>query len=243
MVAVLAEVLNFTTMLSIFAKSPIWDDLNSEERLFEVWVFIEALVVVSTVGVNIIYVAGRSCQRESVQVDFEDHEHSSRDFNKDFLNSENNQLIINLFNQCAGPILVYALFADYFSKGGLTKKQHKMLFQQFFLQCTQVAAFVYLHAIPIEPNWSTCCRNLRKVTRFLSWFAAMLIFVFVPFVSIVHWFINFKVATEKDNVIKPWLFTYPMIGFFTLIYYYFIIRLQVLPELAEAAKPQELIWK
>ena len=93
MLSVLAEILNFTTMLSLFAKSPDWDEMYKEERIFTVWLFVEALVVISTVAVNIVYVMVRSCAREAIEVGFEVEpldQDSTPDYNKDFLSSTNN---------------------------------------------------------------------------------------------------------------------------------------------------------
>ena len=70
MLSVLAEFLNFTTMLSLFATSPPWDDMYPSERIFTAWLFVEATVVVSTVAVNIVYVIIRSCIREAIQIEF-----------------------------------------------------------------------------------------------------------------------------------------------------------------------------
>ena len=121
MVAVLAEVLNFVTMLSLFAKSPVWSEMDDQERLFEVWLFVEALVIMCTVAVNVLYVFIRSFQRETINIEAEpDREDTQPDYNKDFLNSENNQFLISLLNQCCGPLLVYGFFTHYFSYGGLT---------------------------------------------------------------------------------------------------------------------------
>ena len=71
MCAVLAEVLNFVTMLSLFAEAPMWSDMTSEERLFEIWLFVEALVIMGTVLVNVIYVFIRSFYREGVDLSLE----------------------------------------------------------------------------------------------------------------------------------------------------------------------------
>ena len=94
MLSVLAEFLNFTTMLSLFAKSPKWVDMYTDERVFAVWIFVEATVVVSTVAVNIVYVIIRSCFREAVVLEFDgkvgEVEEETPDYNRDFLSSENN---------------------------------------------------------------------------------------------------------------------------------------------------------
>ena len=123
MAAVLAEVLNFTTMLSLFAKSPTWDEMTDTERVFEVWIFIEALVICSTVAVNVIFIFIRSLHRVENELSLTDEE----DVNQDFLNNENNQMLINTLNQACGPILVYYFFHDYFESGGLTEEQETFL--------------------------------------------------------------------------------------------------------------------
>ena len=130
MVAVLAEVLNFVTMLSLFANSPIWSALSNQERVFEVWLFVEALVIMCTVAANVLYVLIRSFQRETINIEAEPARADTKpDYNKDFLSSENNQFLISLLNQCCGPLLVYGFFKHYFSDGGagLTPEIQSML--------------------------------------------------------------------------------------------------------------------
>jgi len=94
MVAVLAEVLNFTTMLSLFANSPLFINMNDEERTFEVWIFIEALVIVSTVLTNVLFLMVRSVRRNQFDISLDPYS----DNQKDFLSAEENQLFINYFN-------------------------------------------------------------------------------------------------------------------------------------------------
>ena len=57
------------------------------------WLFVEALVVVSTVVVNIVYVMVRSVSREAIEIEFDPSgldQDISPDYNKDFLSSEGN---------------------------------------------------------------------------------------------------------------------------------------------------------
>ena len=58
-------------MLSLFAKSPTWDEINNQERLFEVWLLVEALVIMCTVCVNVLYVFLRAFFRGSIDIDTE----------------------------------------------------------------------------------------------------------------------------------------------------------------------------
>jgi len=58
----------------------------------------------------------------------------------------------------------------------------------------------------------------------LSWFAVILMCILVPAVSIVHWIINYNIATKSSNVIRPWLLTYALLGVFTVVYYWVTVR-------------------
>ena len=72
MVACLAQVLNFTTMLNLFANSPTWNNMTDEERIFEVWIFIEALNIMSTVACNVAFILFRSVFKNQLDFDFDD---------------------------------------------------------------------------------------------------------------------------------------------------------------------------
>ena len=88
-------------MLSLFANSPVWSELDEEGQIFKVWLLIESIVVITTVAANILYVIVRSFGREASSVeidDVNDDTPESKDYNKDYLNSENTQTLISLFN-------------------------------------------------------------------------------------------------------------------------------------------------
>ena len=72
MIACLAQVLNFTTMLNLFANSPTWHNMTDEERIFEVWIFIEALNIMSTVGCNVAFILYRSLFANTIDISFGD---------------------------------------------------------------------------------------------------------------------------------------------------------------------------
>ena len=63
MIAVLAEILNFTTMLTIFANSKEWDDMTDQEKKFCIWILVEAIMVITTVFANMLFVMIRSCRK------------------------------------------------------------------------------------------------------------------------------------------------------------------------------------
>ena len=90
MIAVVAEFLNFTTMLSLFAKSDNWASMDENEQMFKIWLLVEAVVVIVTVASNVLYVIVRSCQKVATKADFDDDDEENPDYNKDFLSSETN---------------------------------------------------------------------------------------------------------------------------------------------------------
>ena len=93
MVAVLAQILNFTTMLTIFANAPIcYDKMDDKEKQFELWILIEAIVVITTVLANIFFIMVRSCRKVQVDLSLDQVEDVNvpKDFRKDFLASEEN---------------------------------------------------------------------------------------------------------------------------------------------------------
>ena len=118
MVACLAQVLNFTTMLNLFANSPTWYDMTDEERVFEVWIFIEALNIMSTVGCNVLFILYKSIAPTALDIGI-----AEKDNQVDFLSTEDNQLYIGVLNQCGGPVLVYYMFIHYFRQGGISSKE------------------------------------------------------------------------------------------------------------------------
>ena len=136
-----------------------------------------------------------------------------------------------MFNQCFGPVLIYYCFEYFFDddskEGGLTEDQMKVLREQFYMQCIQVCSFLYIFFIPVRPHW--CCKCCIKIPRYLAWLSCMLIYLVIPLVSIIHWGVNFSVAADPDCVIRPWLFTYPMIGAVTLVIYFTTVNRFYLP--------------
>ena len=64
---------------------------------------VEAVVVITTVISNILFIMIRSCRKVQLEVDFNEDANNAdsnalKDFNKDFLASETNQFWINLIN-------------------------------------------------------------------------------------------------------------------------------------------------
>ena len=71
MIAVLAQILNFTTMLTIFANSKEWDDMNDQEKKFCIWIMVEAIMVITTVIANMLFVMIRSCRKIQIDIGLE----------------------------------------------------------------------------------------------------------------------------------------------------------------------------
>ena len=75
MVSVLAEILNFTTMLTLLVQNEEigieWEEMTTEEQTFTIWIIIEALVFLMTVATNVGYVLLRSFIPDNVTLDMD----------------------------------------------------------------------------------------------------------------------------------------------------------------------------
>ena len=73
--------------------------MSNKEKQFELWILIEAIVVITTVLANMIFIMVRSCRKVQVELELDRlAEDVPQDFSKDFLASEENQFWINLVN-------------------------------------------------------------------------------------------------------------------------------------------------
>ena len=129
MVAVLAEILNFTTMLTLLAEdgsySLPWAEMTVSEKTFKLWIIIESLIFIMTVFTNVLYVLVRGCCRSSISIDLpSDHQ----DIGQDFLHAVENRLAIDLLNMFCGPILIFFFFTlGRFANEGLSDDEKRML--------------------------------------------------------------------------------------------------------------------
>ena len=166
----------------------------------------------------------------------------------DFLGSEDPQLIIGLFTQPLWPIITFWQLNHYFrfvddslEEGeGLTQEYANILTTQTIFQVIQLICFFYvIYIVPVRPDSDygfeclECLTTfLRKKNRYIALGMTYTYCIVVPAVSIVHWLIFVRYNTNEKNMIRPWTAVYPLVGVFTIIYYYFIIK-QVIDMLYE----------
>jgi len=105
--AILIQVLNLITALTLFSRAPPYDQLTTEEQELKTWLLIEITYVISLVAATMIHLLLRSLERPKLTLEYE-HE---RDRTVDYLGSEDPQLMITIFIQPLSPIIAH-LFID-----------------------------------------------------------------------------------------------------------------------------------
>ena len=122
---------------------------------------VEAVVVITTVLANIIFIMIRSCRKIQLVVDFDDEgdtadSNALMDHNKDFLASETNQFWINLINQTVGPLTIQAFLYWYFKVGGkeefMDETESSILLVQLGLQAVQSMCLIYVMTVRPVPR-------------------------------------------------------------------------------------------
>ena len=65
--------------------------MSNKEKQFELWILIEAIVVITTVLANMLFIMVRSCRKVQVELELDRlTDDVPQDFSKDFLASEEN---------------------------------------------------------------------------------------------------------------------------------------------------------
>ena len=109
------------------------------------------------------------------------------------------------------------------------------------MQCAQVAAFLYIHFVRIRPT--RCCKCYQNIGPYVSWIMCATIYIFVPVISVIHWLINISTALDGANFLRPWLFTYPMMGVITILTYFLHARDYVVRPLRERVHGETInVW-
>ena len=105
--AILIQVLNLITALTLFSRAPPYDKLTLEEQRLKTWLLIEITYVVSLVAATMLHLFIRSLERPKLTLYYE-HE---RDRSIDYLGTEDTQLMITIFIQPLSPIIAH-MFID-----------------------------------------------------------------------------------------------------------------------------------
>jgi len=91
--AILIQVLNLITALTLFTRAPPYSTLTPEEKGLKTWLLIEIAYVISLVAATMLHLFLRSLERPKLTLEYE-HE---RDRSVDYLGSEDPQLMITIF--------------------------------------------------------------------------------------------------------------------------------------------------
>ena len=132
MVAVLAEILNFTTMLTLLSEDASetlpWAEMTVEQKTFKIWIIIEVLIFIMTVISNVLYVFFRACCGKSVSIEIpSEHEDNCQDF----LHASSTRILIDVFTTFVAPLLIFFFFGlGYFATEGITDAEKEILFVQ-----------------------------------------------------------------------------------------------------------------
>ena len=93
-----------------------------------------------------------------------------------------------------------------------------MLQIQWYMQMAQAACFIYIYFI------SGVFQRLGKCFFKVTFLITLLMMIFIPVASMIHWVINYDIAfLRNDNHLKAWIATYPMMGAMNILYYFFTI--------------------
>ena len=87
---ILAQVLNFITALTLFARAPPYGEIVYEEKVLKTWLMMEIILVGSLVFTNMIYVFFRTMERPKLTLSIE----PTKDHDMDYLSCEDPQLLI-----------------------------------------------------------------------------------------------------------------------------------------------------
>ena len=190
---------------------------------------VEAVVVITTVLANILFIMIRSCRKVQLDIGFDDEGDSAdsnalKDHNKDFLASETNQFWINLINQTVGPLTIQAFLYWYFKVGGkeefMDETESSILLVQLGLQAVQSICLIYVMIIPAVPR---CCQKNFGCFKYITWLMTISFFFLVPICAIFHWIAFIKSAVSNENEIRGWIFCYPLMCAFTIVFYVLFI--------------------
>ena len=78
--------------------------------------------------------------------------------------------------------------------------------------------------IPAQPK---ICGKQVKCFSYITWFLTMMYFIIVPICAIIHWIVYVKAAVSIGNVIRAWLFCYPLMCLVTIGFYFFIVNMLI----------------
>ena len=163
----------------------------------------EAVVVITTVLANILFIMIRSCRKIQLEIGMEGEgedaeSNTPKDHNKDFLASETNQFWINLLNQTIGPLLIQAFLYWYFTAGGkeefMDETESSILLVQLGLQAVQSFCLIYVMVVPTLPR---CCQKSFGCFKYITWFMTISFFIIVPICAILHWIVFIKASVSN----------------------------------------------
>ena len=99
-----------------------------------------------------------------------------------------------------------------------------ILFVQLAFQFIQFACLLYVMMVPAQPK---ICGKYVKCFMYITWFVTMIYFIIVPICAIIHWLVYVKTAVSDENVIRAWLFCYPLMCLVTIGFYFFIVNVLI----------------
>ena len=85
----------------------------------------------------------------------------------------------------------------------------------------QIVCFIIFYTVSTDPEY--CSDWFRKKARYLVYAVTILYLLVIPIISIAHWLIMAKVATDGENMLRAWILTFPLIGLSNIVMYFAFI--------------------
>ena len=102
----------------------------------------------------------------------------------------------------------------------MDETESSILLVQLGLQAVQSICLIYVMVIPAIPR---CCSVNFVCFKYITWFMTISFFFIVPICAIFHWIAFIKPAVSNENEIRGWIFCYPLMCAFTIVFYVVII--------------------
>ena len=98
----------------------------------------------------------------------------------------------------------------------MDETESSILLVQLGLQAVQSMCLIYVMIVPAVPR---CCQHNFGCFKYITWFMTISFFFIVPVCAIFHWIAFIKSAVSNENEIRGWIFCYPLMCAFTIVFY------------------------
>ena len=102
----------------------------------------------------------------------------------------------------------------------MDETESSILLVQLGLQAVQSMCLIYVMTVPAVPR---CCQHNFGCFKYITWFMTISFFFIVPVCAIFHWIAFIKSAVSNENEIRGWIFCYPLMCAFTIVFYIYFI--------------------